>query len=89
MNPASRPFSLGGLFPLAPWSDREIPPFDPEREVELSREEIEDPTLTIKEFKESVLQPDEKSVAHGFTTDNGEPISRTRSALSSSPATCA
>jgi hypothetical protein len=49
--------------------------FDPDWEPPVSREEQLDPPQTVGEFKESVLQPDERSVAHGFTDDSGNPIS--------------
>jgi hypothetical protein len=53
----------------------EIPPYDPDFEVPLSRDEVEDPPMTVAEFKKSFLAPDEKSVAHGYSDDEGDPIS--------------
>jgi hypothetical protein len=54
--------------------DREVPPFNPDLEVQLSREEQADPAVTVGEFRKSVLEPDERSVKHGLTDAEGNPL---------------
>jgi hypothetical protein len=54
--------------------DVTIPAFDPNLEIPETREEREDPSVTVGEFRRSVLEPEEKDVAHGFTV-GGEAVS--------------
>jgi hypothetical protein len=67
---ALKKIELGASWPTALGNE-----FDPNWEPPVSREEQIDPPVTVGEMKASLLEPDEKSVAHGFTTDEGEPIS--------------